>query len=358
MFDIAGQPVTPFHYQTECMENLQPSWNAQHFDYDGGKMDNFMKSGNALGNSTFDPNGTRAIGYFDWTDFPYYYSLAFQFATSDSWFSPVLGPTDANRMYTVGATSLGWVATPHPPQGGFPNFTIFDLLDQAGISWKYYYQFASPLHIPAWSVYQKDPGKFVPVSNYFNDVKSESTFPAVVFIEEGEFDEHPKPNPGTNGATENVQQGAAVIKSFIDALMQSPTWTTSAFILSYDEGGGIHDHVVPPPLLVPDGIRPNTRIGQDAAGLFNMGGLRLPVAVVSPWTKPHFVSHVVRDHTAILKLIETRFSLPPLTSRDAASDDMTEFFNFSAPAYVVPPAMPTQPTSGVCNLSLEKAPGQ
>jgi phospholipase C len=358
MLDIAGNPVTPFHFQTECMENLQPSWNAQHFDYDGGKMDNFMKTGNWLGNSTFDPNGTRAIGYFDSTDFPYYYSLAFQFATSDRWFAPVLGPTDSNRMYTVGATSLGWVATPVGPQGGFPNLTIYDLLDQAGISWKYYYQFASPIHISAWSVYQREPSKFVPISNYFNDVKTEGTFPAVAFIEEGSFDEHPKPNPGANGSTESVQQGAATIKSFIDALMQSPTWTTSAFILSYDEGGGVHDHVPPPAMVAPDGIRPNVKIGADAPGLFNMSGERVPVVVVSPWTIPHYVSHKIRDHTAILKLIETRFSLPPLTSRDDASDDMTEFFNFSTPSYMVPPTMPAQPTSGVCNLSLEKAPGQ
>ena len=120
----------------------------------------------------------------------------------------------------------------------------------------------------------------------------------------------------------------------------------------------MHDHVPPPAMVVPDGISPNVRIGVDAPGLFNMGGERVPVVVVSPWTKPRFVSHVPRDHTAILKLIETRFSLPPLSSRDAASDDMTEFFNFSAPAYMVPPAMPAQPTPGVCNLSLEKAPGQ
>jgi phospholipase C len=236
--------------------------------------------------------------------------------------------------------------------------TIFDLLDQAGVSWKYYYQFAAPLHITYWSIYQKDPGKFVPISNYFNDVKSESTFPSVAFIEEGEYDEHPEPNPGTNGRTENVQEGATVIKSFIDALMQSPTWTTSAFILSWDEGGGLDDHVAPPAMVQPDGIPPLVTLGQDASGLFNMAGLRLPVVVVSPWTIPHFVSHVVRDHTAVLKLIETRFSLPPLTSRDAASDNMSEFFNFTSPSYLVPPAMPAQPTSDACNLSLEGSPNQ
>jgi len=322
-------------------------------------MDNFLKSGNAIGTSTYDPNGTRAIGYYDYTDFPYYYDLAFKFATSDRWFSPVLGPTDANRMYTYGATSLGWTATAHPPSGGFPNYTIFDLLDQAGISWKYYYQFASPLHIPVWSIYQRDSGKFVPISNYSTDLGNESTFPQVAFIEEGGFDEHPKPNPGTtNGVTESVQQGELTMRGFINALMKSPVWKSSAFILSYDEGGGLADHVVPAAITPPDGFPPKLTIGQDASGLFNMTGVRVPVTVVSPWTKPHLVSHVVRDHTAILKFIETRFSLPPLTARDNASDDMTEFFNFSAPSYATPPTLASPITTGACNLSLEKAPGQ
>ena len=356
--DVAGKPITPFHAQTGCQENLSPSWNSEHYDYDNGLLDNFLKSGNQIGYSSDDPNGTRAISYYDWTDLPYYYSLAFQFATSDRWFSPLIGPTDPNRMYLYGATSLGWVAGPHPPQGGFPNMTIFDLLDQAGISWKYYYQDASPVHIPYWSIYQKDPNKFVPITSYFSDVTSESTLPSVAFIEEGHYDEHPEPDAGTNGAPENIQQGASVIKSFIDALMQSPTWKTSAFILSYDEAGGFEDHVVPPAAVPPDGIPPIVTIGTDASGLFNQYGFRLPVAVVSPWTIPHFVSHVARDHTAVLKLIETRFSLPPLTSRDAASDNMMEFFNFSSPAYMTPPSMPAQPISDPCDLSLEASPNQ
>lgn len=356
--DIAGKLITPYHIQTVCEENLSPSWNAEHFDYHNGNMDNFLKSGNSIGYSSYDPNGTRAISYYDWTDLPYYYSLAFQFATSDRWFSPLIGPTDPNRMYTFGATSLGWVATPHPPSGGFPNLTIFDLLDQAGVSWKYYYQFASPLHITYWSIYGRDPNKFVPIADYFNDVKSESTLPSVVFIEEGNHDEHPAPDPGTSGQVEDIQQGAVVIKSFIDALMQNPTWKTSAFILSYDEAGGLDDHVVPPAAAPPDGIPPIVAIGTDASGLFNQYGFRVPVIVVSPWSIPHFVSHVVRDHAAILKLIETRFSLPPLTARDDASDNMTEFFNFSSPAYMTPPTLPAQPTTASCNLSLEASPNQ
>ena len=79
--------------------------------------------------------------------------------------------------------------------------------------------------------------------------------------------------------------------------------------------------------------------------------------VISPWAKPHFVSHVNRDYTAILKFIETRFNLPALTARDAAQDNMEEFFDFSSVQIPTPPALPMQPTSGTCNHSLEKAPG-
>jgi len=182
----------------------------------------------------------------------------------------------------------------------------------------------------------------------------------VVFIEEnGNLDEHPKPNPASNDTGQNIQLGASNLSGIIGPLMRSPSWTSSVFILSYDEAGGLHDHVPPPANQpIPDGYRPFTNPGTDQPGIFNQLGLRVPLMVVSPWTGPNFVSHVVRDHTSILKLIETRFSLPPLTSRDAAADNMLEFFNFTSPPYLTPPSLPVQPTNGVCNLNLEKAPGQ
>ncbi len=376
--DIAGNQVLPYHLQTECEENLQPSWNAQHIDYDGGKMDDFMLTGNMFStSSTIDPNGTRAVGYYDQTDLPFYYSLAFQFATSDSWFSAAMANTGANRAYVVAGTSLGSVGTPTPPTGGFPNMTIFDLLDQAGVTWRYYYQDSAPAWIPIWSVYFKDPNNIQPIANYYTDVDNESTFPQVVFIEEaGSVDEHPKPNPGASGSTGTIQLGANRTAQIINALLTSPSWTSSVMIFSYDEAGGLHDHVTPPlNQAMPDGYAPQTNPGSDQPGLFNQFGMRVPLVVVSPWTVPHFVSHTVRDHTSILKFIETRFSLPPLTARDAAADNMAEFFgnNLSSGTqpWVTPPltsttcspsltnaCLVTQPTNGVCNLSVEASPTQ
>src|SRR5208282_4007130 len=357
--NIAGEPVRPFHMRTGCSETTQPSWNASHLDYDNGKMDGFMRTGNYFAySSIIDPNGTRAMGYYDWSDVPYYYALAFNFATSDRWFSSMMGPTGSNRAYAVAGTSLGWVSSPQPPPGGFPNLTIFDLLDQAGITWKYYYQNTAPAWIPVWSVFYNHPHKIVPlVPNYYNDVMNESTFPEVVFIEEhGDKDEHPKPDPGENGGTENIQQGPQSVSTIVGALMESPSWPSSVFILTWDESGGTHDHVVPPSLPAPDGYGPRINREYDEPGSFNQPGFRVPVIVVSPWTGPHQVSHTIRDHTSILKLIETRFSLPPLTARDAAADDMAEFFNFSTPARLTPPSLPVQPTNGTCDLNLEAAP--
>jgi len=83
---------------------------------------------------------------------------------------------------------------------------------------------------------------------------------------------------------------------------------------------------------------------------FQYTGFRVPLIVVSPFTKKNYVSHTVADYTAILKLIETRFGLPNLTARDAAQMDMTEFFDFANPPWMTPPAPPVQPKPGQCYL--------
>jgi phospholipase C len=78
----------------------------------------------------------------------------------------------------------------------------------------------------------------------------------------------------------------------------------------------------------------------DTPGAFDMYGLRVPAVVISPYSRPHFVSHVVNDHTSILHFIERRFGLPALTRRDAAANPMLEFFDFSSPRFENPPTLP------------------
>ncbi|MGE5111254.1 MAG: alkaline phosphatase family protein [Acidobacteriaceae bacterium] len=346
--DYFGKPVAPFHFQTVCHENLSPGWNESHYDVDGGKMDNFMKTTGSV-KSTIDPAGTRAIGYYDWTDLPYYYEMAFQFGTSDRFFSPVLAPTIPNRMYMFTGTSFGYVRPVTAPSGGFTQKTIFEAMDNAGVSWRYYYQDNS-VFLAQFSIWQKDSGKVRSISSYYTDIQSPSTLPDVIFIERASdsgLDEHP---------TKNVQKGAAAVKKIIDALMASPTWSSSVFVWSMDEAGGLYDHVNPPSAVKPDSIEPILK-STDIKAEFNQMGMRVPLIVASPWSKPHYVSHTPMDLTSILKLIEVRFSVPALTARDANAPDMTEFFDFTNPHFLTPPPLPDQPTDGTCSYSLQKAPG-
>jgi phospholipase C len=356
----SGKGVSPFHIPTVCTENMTPAWNESHSDVDNGAMDRFPITNSKSLPSTIDPQGTRAMGYYDWTDLPYYYDLAFKFGTSDNFFSPVQAPTIPNRMYLFTATSFGHIRTDSPPSGStWSQPTIFDKLDAAGVSWRYYYQDNS-VYLSQFSTWTRDSGKVHaighpanssgPATGYYADIQSPSTLPSVIYIERASstgLDEHP---------TKNVQKGSADVKGIIDALMKSPTWGSSAFLLTFDEGGGLFDHVPPVALPLPDSIPPMWK-STDIKANFDHSGFRIPVWVVSPYSKPNFVSHTPRDFTSILKLIEVRFGLTSLTARDGAADDMTEFFDFSAPHFATAPTMKTQPTTGVCDKTKEKAPG-
>ncbi|HJU12489.1 MAG TPA: alkaline phosphatase family protein, partial [Candidatus Binataceae bacterium] len=344
-----GQPVHPFHYQTVCTDDLSPAWNESHQDVDGGLMDDFMYTTQSVP-SSIDPTGTRAMGYYDQTDLPYYYEAAARFATSDRWFSPDLANTIPNRLYLFTATSFGNAFPPNTSFESITQPTIFDHLDQAGVSWRYYYQgSSSTAFIQQFATYKKDASKVVPIANWYSDIQNDSTLPSVIFIERlSSTDEHPNAN---------VQTGAAFASGVINALINSPSWRDSALIFTYDEGGGLYDHVLPARMVPPDSIPPQLS-STDKQGAFNQTGFRLPLIVFSPWARPSFVSHTTRDYMSILRLIEDRFNVAPLTLRDANADDMMEFFDFSgAPPLLTPPTLPAQPTNGVCDHNKEKAPG-
>jgi len=344
--DTNGHPVKPYHYQTVCTQSMHPAWDDAWPAVDLGKMDLFLNKASSVPN---DPTSTRGMGYYDQTDLPYYYELATQFATSDRWFSPVLSQTIPNRMYLFAGTSFGHIDPDSPPTGGWPQKTIFDALDTAGVTWRYYYQ-DNGSYLPQWSTYQRDASKMVSISNWYTDIQNEATLPSVIFIERAGptgYDEHPG---------NNVQKGAKRSATILNALLKSASWASSIYILTYDEGGGQYDHVIPGTAVPPDNIAPMLNTG-DYPGDYAHTGFRVPVIVVSPWTRPHYVSHTWRDFTSILRLIEARFNIPPLTARDANADNMMEFFDFSNPAWLTPPPLPPQPITGTCNYQLEKAPG-
>ncbi|HKD85644.1 MAG TPA: alkaline phosphatase family protein [Terriglobales bacterium] len=369
-----GQSFGPYHQRTTCIENLSPSWDETHYDMDlvGNdwlhltqssifKMDRFLDTTLSGGSGDrYDPTHTRPLGYYNQNDLPFYYELGARFATSDYWYSPIPANTVPNRMYLFAATSYGHAFPPsNPGDPAWQRPTIFRALTNAGISWRYYYQDNS-VFLAQWADWNNTQirGNVRNIQEYYNILASSTAdrdLPKVVFIERASstgYDEHPD---------NNIQTGAARARQVITALLSSQAWPDSAFILSYDEGGGLFDHVKPILVTLPGDYSQPIDLGtRDTPGMFNVTGFRVPVIVVSPWVKPHNVSHLPMDYTAILKLIETRFTIAALTQRDANAGNMTDaqngFFDFSSPQLLTVPPLPTQPTNGTCNPQLESHP--
>jgi len=286
--------------------------------------------------------------------------MASAFGTSDRWFSPVMTRTQPSRMYLMAGTSAGRVYPQSVGSGTLSNKTIFQALDEQGISWKIYTSDNSPSYLSMFHYYYVAgvQNKIVPVKpNYFDDLAN-GTLPQVVMIESGYatgLDEHPTGDDSLPGS--NIQRGAAYVSTLVNALMKSSSWKDSVFILTWDEGGGFYDHVAPVKTVSPDGIKPSDlRLGDICTTNtgptcdFVYTGYRVPLIVVSPFTK-NVVSHTEADYTAILKLIERCFNLDPLTGRDAVQTDMSEFFDFDHVPWLIPPQPPTQERAAPCYVT-------
>jgi phospholipase C len=365
--DDVNVKVFAHHIETPRHENLSPAWNESHRCWNRhdptspvAKMDGFVYTaanfsrGDRGDDRLCDFNGVRAMGYYDWRDIPYYYALGSQFAISDRMFASIPASTLVNRWYLMAASSFGRVG---PPLRGCSRQlgakTIFDVCESAGISWKIYVK--GDFTYYAWfSGYNKHKGtsRIVNADQFLDDAAS-GKLPQVAMIESGVdtgLDEHPK---------NDIQEGARYMRQLFNAAMKGPAWPKTAMILTYDEPGGFFDHVPSPSTVKPDDIAPilqdvciNPETGEIETknwtpGDFDRLGFRVPFVMVSPWVKPHYVSHQVADHTSILKFIEKRFNLPSLTRRDAAAHDLLDMFDFSKPALLTPPELPEQGTEGI-----------
>ena len=385
--------VTSFHFASECQEEQSPFWNESHVDWDlndpagnsAATLNGFVVSAandaRQQSPALMDTNGVRAMGYMDASDLNYYYFMASNFATSDRWFSPAMDRSQINRMYLLAATSAGHAHPLAPPEGPLNTTTIFEVLQNAGITWKIYVDPAgttcgsSPTasclltytYINEFAYGQTIVNSatlsqnLVPISQFTTDLQN-GTLPQVALIEPASaagLDEHP--NDIDTSSPANIQAGAQFASGLINALMTSSSWSDSVLFLTYDEAGGYYDHVSPQPMPSPDGIAPMDLVsgdicdspGTNGGGTcdFNHTGYRVPLIVVSPFAKKNYVSHQVRDYTAMLTMIEERFNLPPLTQRDAAQPDPAEFFDFTGKPWATPPTPPAQVMTGQCTLT-------
>ncbi|XVF04849.1 hypothetical protein REPUB_Repub05bG0120700 [Reevesia pubescens] len=210
-----------------------------------------------------------------------YKALVSEFAVFDRWFASVPSSTQPNRLYVHSATSAG--ATSNIPSlliKGYPQRTIFENLDNAGISWGIYYQ-----NIPATLFYRnlrklKYLSRFRPYDLTFQKHAKEGKLPGYVVVEQRYMDTKVEP-ANDDHPSHDVYQGQMFVKEVYEILRASPQWNETLLIITYDEHGGFFDHVATPVCGVPS---PDGIVGPDPFFFkFDRLGVRVPTIMVSPW---------------------------------------------------------------------------
>jgi phospholipase C len=318
--DGKGGKVTPHKFHLYDTKDIAHDWQTIHREWNNGKMDGF-----------YTTDGASALGYYDRSDLPYYYGLADSFTLCGNYFCYQLGPTLPNRIALWAGTTGGITQNHKLIPGSLDYPTILDLLEDHGISWKFYnlgllgmgstpeIEFINAM--PFFKRWYREKRLHNREEDYFNDLKA-GALPQVSFIISAAFySEHPPLN---------IILGEKKMESVINGLIQSPLWTSSAFFMTYDEGGGFFDHVQPPQL--------------DAYG----PGMRVPTFVISPWAKRGYISGQLYEHNSLLKFVERRFNLPSLASVNHRFDTSTPAFNNDAAQGNAGP--PAPPRDGLAQL--------
>ena len=326
-----GGTIARFHQTAACFDNPAESWDNVHREVDGGAMDGFTTEGAA--EDANDPTGARAMGYYDETDLPYYYALARAFAISDRHFSSVQANSWTNRLFYMAGTSYGGTSNVFPNQmdangNVYPN--LFTRLDAAHVTWGFYVQDVPTLGILS-STYGHELAHVFDFDQFFMDAAA-GALPQVVFVEG--TDQMGGASPDEDPPAD-IEVGQQMVASIVAAVMTSPQWPHTAMFLTYDEQGGLYDHVPPQPACAPDDIPPVLDPGGVVAA-FDQTGLRVPMFAISPYAKRGYVSHVVTDHTSVLRFVEAKFDLPALTHRDANAVAPFDLFDFSHADLTVP----------------------
>ena len=341
-----GRVQHAFHMPTTCQLNSTPSqeWAASHNAYDNGRNDGFVRT--TISPATTQIVGGVAMGYWTGQDLPFTYSLAARFPIADRWFSSALAQTDPERRFLIAGTASGMtddVGTGPGnaiPDAGLaaPAPTIFNELDAFGVSWTDYdFSYptgATPNLYPTTTgateaVHQK------PFSQFFTDAAA-GTLPSFTLLDE-DFGTTSQENP------QKMVRGEQMMSQVVHAVGSSPDWPGTLLVITYDEGGGYYDHVPPPPAIPPDSVPPQVQPGESGYDGFSRYGFRVPAIVVSPYSRPGYVTGVLHDHTSILAMVERKWNLPALTWRDANANDLTDFLDMGALARHHPdfPSLPS-----------------
>ncbi len=312
--------VTPYHIGNSSISDLSHSASTFEEQYNNGAMNGFVSSLNRR-----KQDGRVSMGYYDGSDLPFYWNLADQFVLFDRFFSSAKSGSFANHYFWVTGTAPPAESVRKPGEPFVEPATIFDLLEERGITWKFYVQNYDPsityldlgsngnrasqvVWVPLLNFdrFLGDPkyaSHIVDLSEYYQDLK-QGSLPAVAYIAPSGASEHP---PGS------LMTGQHFVKTLIQELMRSDAWDSSAFLLLYDDWGGWYDHVDPPQV--------------DEYGY----GFRVPALLVSPYARRGTIDSTILDFTSVLKFIEENWNLPSLAERDAKANSFVSAFDFNQP---------------------------
>jgi phospholipase C len=311
-------------------------------DWDNGKMDGFVhpSPGNPF------PYPTYPLAYVPQSETVPLWTLASRYVLADRMFQSNTGPSFPAHQYIIAGQSGDADENPaqNPPHqwgcdappdvrvyligpngtdvqpGVYPCFdysTLPDLLDAKGISWRYY---APSINDPGaygggyvWSAldairhirYGTDWSRNVTSPNYqvLTDIQNGDLAQVTWVIPRGAYSDHAAVGISSNGPD--------WVTTVVNTIGASKFWDSTVIFITWDDWGGWYDHVPPPQI--------------DNMGL----GFRVPLLVVSPWTKHGYISHQNHEFGSILRYTEETFGLPSLSTRDAISDDLSDCFDFS-----------------------------
>ena len=294
----------PFHF-----------WQAVEAQFNDGKIDGFLAE---------QPVGDQyPLGYYVEEDLPILAALAKGYTTFDNYYSAMLGPTWPNRFYQLCATTdvyqTGTFPTGDQPRPSQLETAIFDRTKAAGLTSAYY----SPGE-PMTGLFasKKYDSLTVPYQQFLADAKA-GTLPNVSFVDPNyttaaELD-------GTSNdmhAYGSVKAGDAFLAEVHDAIRNSPQWDRTVMVINWDEHGGFFDHVIPP------AVEDDTVVKGTGPNLKNLG-FRVPAMVVSPFAPKQIVSDGPYEHCSVLKMIEWRWDLEPMTLRDEKANNLADALDFT-----------------------------
>src|SRR3954467_2833418 len=303
--DAAGashptHPLAP-DFQGCAFSDPDHSYNGARVEWNNGACDGWLRAG---------ANDLYSIGYYRQQDLPFLGKLAPVFTTWVFVFASILGPTFPNRFYSLsGVTDR---ISNNASRVDLP--TIFDRFLAKRIPAAYYYG-----NFDFLLLYQKYNAISHPYATFFKQAKT-GKLPAFSYIDPNYTFHDSGPSSGNEGNDDHphsdIRAGEYFMSQIYNAVVRSPAWPSTLLIFTFDEWGGFFDHVPPP--AAPD-VKPE----------YAQRGFRIPAVLVSPYARRHHVAHGTYDHTSILKLLEWRWGLAPLSVRDAAAANLAGALDFS-----------------------------